>query len=430
MAISDKLTYLNTTKTLIREGLNNLGASLTSNDTFRSYVNVLNDLYDYLPKVTGSGANVTLNDTKKGLMKITLDPSELLQSSTPSPSSPQDIHTISGNNTIRVCGKNIWNTTLTYGRAWNNSNGTGDVWSNQYARSNDFIKVKPSTTYTISFVSKDNSKNGNILSYTSSQTFIESITLDTHLTFTTSATTEYVKFNFFNGNNYTSGDIYNIQLELGNTATTYETYNGTDYSVNLGNIEYSQISTYKDRTFKNIVGDTDYSSERTDGAWYIKKNIGKVLLDGTEEITRDGTNTTGEYRFIISGPADMKTTTSLSVNGYLISNKFVEISNGDSRSGVDGILIRANNTTAFIIYYDATKEYTKEQFTTWLTNNNVLVYYVLATPTYTQITGTLAEQLEAIYNAMSKDGQTNISQVNNDLPFELDVSALQDLSTL
>ena len=68
---------------------------------------------------------------------------------------------------------------------------------------------------------------------------------------------------------------------------------------------------------------------------------------------------------------------------------------------------------------------------TWLSSNNLLVYYGLETPTYTPITGTLAEQLENIYQyLLSYKGQTNISQINNDLPFVISASALLDLNTL
>lgn len=330
MAISDKLTYLNTTKTLIREGLNNLGAGLTSNDTFRSYVNVLNDLYDYLPKVTGSGTNVTLNDTKKGLMKITLDPSELSQSSTPSPSSPQDIHTISGDNTISV---------------------------------------------------KD-----------------------------------------------------------GNNA------NGTDYSVNLGDIEYCKIGSYSDRIFRNIEGDPDYDSERT-GTWYIKKNIGGFKIEdisnkfGTTTQWQPNLNSTngiislrfGKINFatynikeVANGTANWGFCKSLSCGSENLWNKTDQL----YKFGMtDGLLIGLHYTDLGLEEWTSGGvAYIAEKLNTVLAGT--IFYLPLATPTYTPITGTLAEQLEALWKAQSKDGQTNISQVNNDLPFVINASALQDLSTL
>lgn len=50
MATIDKLNYLNETKLLIKEKLNNLGANITDDDTFRSYVNKINELYNEYPE--------------------------------------------------------------------------------------------------------------------------------------------------------------------------------------------------------------------------------------------------------------------------------------------------------------------------------------------------------------------------------------------
>ncbi len=49
MATIDKLNYLNETKGLIKEKLNNLGADITDDDTFRSYVEKINELYAEYP---------------------------------------------------------------------------------------------------------------------------------------------------------------------------------------------------------------------------------------------------------------------------------------------------------------------------------------------------------------------------------------------
>ena len=49
----------------------------------------------------------------------------------------------------------------------------------------------------------------------------------------------------------------------------------------------------------------------------------------------------------------------------------------------------------------------------------------VGTPTNTEITYTpLIEQLESIKNAMSKEGTTNVNQVNNDAPFIINASVL------
>lgn len=54
------------------------------------------------------------------------------------------------------------------------------------------------------------------------------------------------------------------------------------------------------------------------------------------------------------------------------------------------------------------------------------VIYVLATPTYTEITNTeLINQLEELYTAKSQEGTTNISITSEDLEMILNVSALK-----
>lgn len=53
MATIDKLNYLNETKEQIKDVLNDyLGAEITDNDTFRSYVTKINELYEEYPTET------------------------------------------------------------------------------------------------------------------------------------------------------------------------------------------------------------------------------------------------------------------------------------------------------------------------------------------------------------------------------------------
>jgi len=49
MATIDKLEYLDETKNQIKTALNDLGAEITDNDTFRSYVTKINELYAEYP---------------------------------------------------------------------------------------------------------------------------------------------------------------------------------------------------------------------------------------------------------------------------------------------------------------------------------------------------------------------------------------------
>ena len=44
--IAKKITYLNETKQLLKQSLNDLGAKITDEDTFRSYAQKINDIYE------------------------------------------------------------------------------------------------------------------------------------------------------------------------------------------------------------------------------------------------------------------------------------------------------------------------------------------------------------------------------------------------
>ena len=66
MSTANKLSYLNDTKSLLRTSLNKFGSSIISTDTFRSYDTKLNEIYDKLPKVTGSGSEFTLTPVQNG----------------------------------------------------------------------------------------------------------------------------------------------------------------------------------------------------------------------------------------------------------------------------------------------------------------------------------------------------------------------------
>ena len=182
---------------------------------------------------------------------------------------------------------------------------------------------------------------------------------------------------------------YWVQLEENSIPTDYEPY----YDIELCN-----ISDYKDRIYSQ------------NGKFYLEKKTGKVVLDGSENVSRVLTNISGNYRFSITGPTDMKKNVDVALipAGLVISNKFVEISNSDSYNvvSINGILVRMNNTNNFIINCIETQTYTVEQFKEWLSTHNTKIQYVLTTPTTTEITQenypTLYSQLLAIQEFLTK----------------------------
>lgn len=65
--IAEKGAYLNTTKSLLKQKINNLGGDITNQTTFRQYANQLQNVYDNIPKTSyAEGSNITLSNTLKG----------------------------------------------------------------------------------------------------------------------------------------------------------------------------------------------------------------------------------------------------------------------------------------------------------------------------------------------------------------------------
>ena len=206
-------------------------------------------------------------------------------------------------------------------------------------------------------------------------------------------------------------------------------------------VVYINISSYGDLTDTQLQGIadtlqleqstvvTDYEPYGYKDKWYLKKRTGKKVLNGSETWTlaSNDTNTTRLYSAIsdiIDGATD--TTPSNLICSHFVVKTFNYIYNNDvmaiSQYGGTNdslrkrIYLRVDNNIAT----------TAANFQTWLSTHNTTLYYVLATPTYTLLNDTLQATLDSF---TSKAGQTNISQVNNDMPFVIKASALLDANT-
>ena len=304
----------------------------------------------------------------------------------PNPDYPQAVQTVTGENTVKIHGKNLCNgTNQNY---WLNAaaNSAGRTTGN----SGLAISVSANTSYTVSTKSSqaryraalvDTLPTGNtgITAY-SGQTedgTSNSITIN-------SGSHSYLIVN--------ATDLAAIQIELGTSASDWEAYQEQSYSISLGNIELCKIGDYQDYIWKD--GDT----------WKVHKAVDKVVFDGTEEGWEQTTAYTDYFRGLIkiggkpadyAGFCDHFTVRTGGHGGYNYVWNFL----GDNSKYVQiEQSIIGGNTLAL--------------FKAWLSQNNVNWYYSLATPTDTAITNAaLIEQLEALVdgNAVVYEGETNIA---------------------
>lgn len=331
----------------------------------------------------------------------------------PNPDYPQQIHTVTKNNTIKVCGKNlaninvidsldvpafkriVANDTITI---WDNTNTSGFM-TTERKLSQICPSLKVGDTVTLTYTTTWSSNYiylvgwNNVWINGSTKTITQEMLDSTVI--------------MYGGYNATTV-ISNFMFRYSTADSTYEPYQSTSYPLTLGSIELNKIGTYQDYFYKDS------------GNWYLHKEIGKVVLDGDNtSLTSGGTNTSGynRWRVTLDNP---KPTSSTSEIAQIFSDKLIGVSAGNTWNRIQGISIDTSNNYSFF-YIEDVATYTLNNFKTWLTSNPITLYYILATPTYTQITGTLKDELEDVWRANSYKGTTNINQTNNDLPFNLDV---------
>lgn len=289
-SINEKLNYINETKSLIKDKLNILGSEIEDETTFREYAEKIEDLYEEWPKINDEDTNITLNNTKKGKMELTLK-GNTSQDDIPTPSSPIDINTVSGENTITICGKNLAPDTYINKTTTANAplNYMPCVPSTKYAfsLSQTCTKLgKNSSTYMQHWIKYLN-KSREIIRQNSilgSWTFTEVNETKSGTTIiTTPADCWYISIDigYYHANDNSTFLTNYYQLEKNTVATNYEPYQKQTYPINLGTLELCKINDFQDYLYKQS------------NTWFKKPIILKINNYNEEIITTDYISTTG-----------------------------------------------------------------------------------------------------------------------------------------
>ena len=247
---------------------------------------------------------------------------------------------------------------------------TGGTFDSDTVSTKDFLEVQPNTTYTYSGYD-DTSVRKRVCMYSSNSeaSFLqESSGTNATLTFTTTSTTKYIRFQF------KTSEINNVQLEKGSKANSYTPYGTTP-------IELCKIGNYQDYIYK----DSD--------KWYLHKEIGKYIF-GSTNLAYDST-----YNRAYTNVSSI-------INNILIPTSNSEILNGLSNyfstlnattflgnTSLNGLAISSTGTLSL----RNTSYTTQTDYNNWLSTNKPILYYALATSTNTEITYTeLLNQLNAL----------------------------------
>ena len=436
---SEKLTYLNETKSKIKDNINLTGAGLTNQTPFRQYatdlktalLNILNNgidtLYNNFPQTTGTGTNITLNNTLEAPIK-----SELLgntsQNGTPTPDTPVEVINATGRQVVKVSNESqeqTYNINLGY-----------NLFKTPY---NESSKTKNGITFTIN---EDGSIHveGTATAKTQFNLRTRDLLLDLNIgeryTIATSGLgvvdstiwldTYGQTGNFLGRWSLTSNTPYtsavaeakdnkpyiSITVENGatiNTDVKVWLYKGAydssiEYSPYKTPIELCKIGDYKDRIYYN------------NGKWYLEKNIGKVILDGSETGSSYQESSHRYYRTI----NDMYNYETQNRYYDLIINRFYPSATIQNQVGY------CFHYQKSIYLYMPTTITTIEEANIWLSTHNTEIYYVLATPIVEEITdNSLINDLNNLEDAKSYNGTTNIT-ITAETPADIKITALKN----
>lgn len=321
----------------------------------------------------------------------------------PNPDYPQPINNLSGDVAYKVSGKNLFDLkqrpSASNGLTSTiNSDGTIHVsgtatttWADITAQTPVFIENNTQVTFSI----EESLPVKVVCNILSNQGPGQGVVIESNYTSTTITTNNEKNTAYI----YVSGLIANTQydfiikkpmLEKSSIATTYEPYiEPQTFNIPLGDIELCEVGT---GTYKK--NDKIYSSN---GRFYLEKNIGKVVLDGSESSWNVVNAYDRDYFYVnISG---ILVSNNNANPPLLYSNYYKSYTATDLIvSGVSnyGICRRTNYSQVLFRNIDTTS---LANFKTWLSTHNTIVYYALSTPTTTEIT---QENYPALYNALKQ----------------------------
>ena len=328
----------------------------------------------------------------------------------PSPDYPQDVNVVTGEQTIGIHGKNLFDTysTTVYapsGTYGDVSNNNGVITTNVNGRArigNGFIvpvPVEPGETYCISAKLVETTSTYNIKGTFDIRAVVSGgkgtrVKLFNFYSLGTSSTkfiipdgvTEiWVAFMTYEAGNYSI--FSDVQIEKGSSATSFEPGTPHSYTVNLGSTELCKIGDYQDYIYKN------------GNDWYVHKEINKVI-----PTLISGLYSSAGIGYIGARIDKFDMMQNSRTEGYC---NLLTPMNSPSGATEEGITFgTTSNNRIYIILKDTRMaSSTEANWNTWLTTNQPIIYYPLTTPTDTKITdATLVGQLNAVHQFLTRYG--------------------------
>ena len=371
--------------------------NLTKGRKVETYTPTTTGDYDCQYWMQGSNENVSISDFMISTSNDTTYEPYTGNQPSPSPSYPYPINVVSGDNTIKVEGKNLFDK--------NNSS----LISKQIDTKTRYGYKLPKANANFYFSKLiDDGKIYSIMEDING-TLTQITNLSTTPTQITNSNNDFYLLCFSTSSQNVAQEYYsNNNFMMAYTNDTYQPYQSQTYPINLGTLELCKIGDYQ-----------DYFTKNSDGEWCKYNAIGKEVITNDTSISTY-TYDSSHYGFQFT-PSPIGITKIDLV--HCISNYYIGVPNNQPYWVYDySCMVRGNGNIAI---FDI-RSISVNDYKTWAVSNNLCFYYQLATPYLSLIEDeTLKSQLDNIQNAMSYDGTTNIGQVNNDRPFLLDLIAME-----
>ena len=280
----------------------------------------------------------------------------------PSPMRASEVKVVKGNNNIKTIGKNRLNVSRIY-----TINGGGvDVKS-------IIQDIKPGS-YILSCANVTKGGTNYPSLRINSDFYILNPNTNSNITIPNNVTSAYF---YSNGTSYQSsvGVTSTVEnLMISPDGGDYELYNSQTFPLSLGQIELCKIGARQDKIYKQ------------DDIWYLHKEIGKVIFNGTENWLIETNSIYGDGRRFSTV---VSTCLSQGARNRVYSPYFKYNSDGNA---VGNIFAHTSKIYVYPPYFWGSNI---GEFKNYLSTHNLLVYYPLETPTDTEITDpTLLTQLE------------------------------------
>lgn len=367
------------------------------------------------------GEELSINDTIEAKMNVSLY-GNTKQNGEPTPVTPVEIQRVTGNNKVVVSNKNLLSnnaTSQTINGVVFIKNEDGSITAKGTATAITDIYILGNTTTYKKINGYGNLKlngcnDGSLSTYmlycvqnkNGTLSYYQNYKDDINIT-----STEEDTFRVFIRvmANATINTTFYPMIRFSNTATSYVPHKETIYELDLGNIELCKIGNYQDYFYKN------------NNKWYKREVIGSVTLDGSEKwhlAERTDTNNGVIYiDYSTIGRSDFSNKGAYSNYAKFITSFSTKVGQFDTHYSQWR-------------FYAPTNTITVNEWKTMLKTTNLQLKYIKSESSDIEITDTtLISQLEALKTAMSYTEQTNISQINDDIPFILKVTALANYNS-